>query len=89
MPLRRKVHRAVAAGLKPGGMFVLEAYTPAQLAWGTGGPKDPAMLYTLADLREDLDGLVLDVGVEREREIHEGALHNGTSAVVQVLARKP
>lgn len=88
MPLRRAVHRAAAQGLRPGGAFVLEAYTPAQLAYGTGGPKDPAMLYTLADLRADLDGLTLEVAEERVREIHEGALHNGPSAVVQVLARK-
>ncbi|HEX5635090.1 MAG TPA: methyltransferase domain-containing protein, partial [Gemmatimonadales bacterium] len=30
--LRGRVHRAAAAGLAPGGVFILEAYTPAQLA---------------------------------------------------------
>ena len=39
--LRRRVHRDVVAGLQPGGVFILEAYTPAQLAFGTGGPKLP------------------------------------------------
>src|ERR1017187_4356887 len=29
--LRRRVHRDVVAGLQPGGVFILEAYTPAQL----------------------------------------------------------
>lgn len=85
MPLRRAVHRAAVAGLRPGGAFVLEAYTPAQLAHGTGGPKDVGLLYTLDALRDDLDGLTLEVAVEREREVHEGGLHHGTSAVVQVL----
>ena len=47
--LRRRVHRAVVAGLQPGGVFILEAYTPAQLAFGTGGPKSPELLMTLAD----------------------------------------
>jgi SAM-dependent methyltransferase len=89
MPLRRAVHRAAAAGLRPGGAFVLEAYTPAQLAHGTGGPKDVSMLYSLDELRVDLAGLELAVAVEREREIHEGAFHGGMSAVVQVLAFAP
>lgn len=86
MPLRRAVHRAAAKGLRPGGAFVLEAYTPAQLAHGTGGPKDVSLLYTLDDLREDLAGLSFEIAVEKEREIHEGVLHNGMSAVVQVFA---
>ena len=46
--LRRRVHRDVVAGLQPGGVFILEAYTPAQLAFGTGGPKSPELLMTLA-----------------------------------------
>ena len=37
--LRAVVHRQVVTGLKIGGVFLLEAYTPAQLAHGTGGPK--------------------------------------------------
>jgi SAM-dependent methyltransferase len=42
--IRRKVHREVVRALVPGGVFLLEAYTPAQLRFGTGGPKDPALL---------------------------------------------
>ena len=33
-----KVVREVVAGLRPGGIFVLEAYRPEQLDYGTGGP---------------------------------------------------
>ena len=87
-PLRRTVHAQVVAGLRPGGVFILEAYTPAQLAFGTGGPKDVSLLMTLAALREELAGLELVIGRECEREVHEGSGHNGRSAVVQILARK-
>lgn len=86
--LRAAVHRQVAAGLKVGGVFLLEAYTPAQLAHGTGGPKDTDLLPTLAHLREELAGLEFVHAVERERVIHEGAGHAGLSAVVQVVARR-
>jgi hypothetical protein len=86
--LRAAVHRQVVAGLKTGGVFLLEAYTPAQLAHGTGGPKDVDLLPTLAGLREELAGLEFVHAVECERVIHEGAGHAGLSAVVQVVARR-
>ncbi|HXA13480.1 MAG TPA: class I SAM-dependent methyltransferase [Opitutaceae bacterium] len=87
--LRRTVYRQVVAGLCPGGLFVLESYTPAQLAFGTGGPKDPAMLSTLAGLRDELAGLEFLIGHEIEREVMEGTGHTGRAAVVQVLAKRP
>lgn len=86
--LRRKVHSEVVRGLAPGGVYILEAYTPAQLAFGTGGPKDAALLMTLSALREELAGLELLVGREIEREVHEGSGHTGRAAVVQVVARR-
>ena len=87
-PLRRSVHRAAVRGLAPGGVFVLEAFTPRQLALGTGGPQKPELLYTLDELREDLAGLALEIGREIEREVVEGRYHTGRAAVVQVLARR-
>jgi SAM-dependent methyltransferase len=84
--LRRETHRQVAAGLKPGGAFVLEAYTPAQLQHRTGGPSTADLMPTLAELREELDGLDFRHAAERERIVQEGAGHCGLSAVVQVLA---
>lgn len=86
--LRQRVHRDVVAGLQPGGVFVLEAYTPAQLALDTGGPKSPDLLMTLAGLREELSGLQFLIARERERDVIEGAGHTGRGAVVQVLARR-
>ena len=86
--LRRRVHGEVVSGLQPGGVFILEAYTPAQLAFNTGGPRSPEWLMTLAGLRSELAGLDLLVGREIEREIIEGAGHTGRGAVVQILARR-
>ena len=86
--LRAELHRRVAAGLAPGGMFVLEAYTPEQFGRGTGGPPDPSRLASLAELRRELEGLELLHAVETEREVVEGHLHTGAAAVVQILARR-
>ena len=87
-PVRQTLHREVVAGLRPGGHFVLEAYTPAQLALGTGGPPHAALMMTLAALREELDGLHFELAREVERKVHEGRLHTGRGAVVQVVARR-
>lgn len=85
-PLRAAVHRQVVAGLKTGGAFLLEAYTPAQLGYGTGGPKSADLLPTLAELRTELAGLDLVHAAESEREVHEGQGHFGLSAVVDIVA---
>ncbi|WP_017301601.1 class I SAM-dependent methyltransferase [Nodosilinea nodulosa] len=88
-PLRAQVHRQVVAGLRPGGVFVLEAYTPRQLDFKTGGPPKAEMMMDLATLRQELGGLDFKQAAELEREIQEGRFHQGRSAVVQVLAFKP
>lgn len=88
-PLRARVYRAAVAGLRPGGVLVVEAYTPRQLELGTGGPKARELLVPLDALREELAGLELVIAREIEREVVEGRYHTGRGAVVQVLARKP
>lgn len=87
--VRRALHRGVVDGLAPGGAFVLEAYTPAQLGRGTGGPPTPDRMMTLDALREELDGLRFEIGRELRRDVREGRLHGGVSEVVQVLAFRP
>lgn len=86
--LRRKVHGQIAKALRPGGRFILEAYTPAQLRYGTGGPGKAAMMMQATALRDELVGLDFEILREGEREIHEGECHHGVGATVQLLARK-
>ncbi len=86
--LRAAVHRQVVDALKPRGVFLLEAYTPKQLEYGTGGPKSVDLLPTLAELRVELAGLEFLRAVELERTVAEGRGHSGLSAVVQIVARK-
>ena len=86
---RTAMHHALLRALKPGGLLILEAYHKDQLDYGTGGPPSLEMLYT----REDLEGDFAEaeiLGLEhRVREVHEGRHHQGTSSVLQLLARKP
>ncbi len=86
---RARVHGQVARWLRPGGVFLLEAYTPDQLALKTGGPPSADLMMTLAGLRRELGGLVIEHGVETVRRVMEGRLHTGEGAVVQLVARRP
>jgi hypothetical protein len=80
--------RRSCAGTQTRGVFILEAYTPAQLPLGTGGPKAAELLMSLAGLREELAGLELLIAREIEREVVEGSCHTGRGTVVQILARR-
>jgi SAM-dependent methyltransferase len=75
--------------LKSGGLLIIQGYTPKQLQYGTGGPKQLENLYTRAMLEQafgDLRDLKI---VEEEREMREGASHAGMSAVIGLTATKP
>lgn len=88
-PLRASVHAAAAAGLAPGGVFLLEAYTPRQLALGTGGPSAVELLMEPSDLEGELTGLRLERCAEVRRPVLEGLVHTGEAAVVQVVGVGP
>ena len=87
--LRKKVHRDVVAGLRPGGIFLLEAFTPRQLLFNSGGPKNPELLLSLRDLQTELEGLIPIIARETDRELDEGVYHSGKAAVVQFVGKKP
>ena len=88
-PLRRTVHRSAITALRPGGLLILEAYTPDQLALGTGGPPQRELLIEPDDLRSELEGLDLELFSAQQRWIDEGPYHHGNSAVIQAIGRKP
>ena len=87
-PLRVVLHKHVVAALKPGGVLLLEAYTPDQISHGTGGPPDPALTMSAAGLRRELEGLRFKHLHETERDVVEGTHHTGLGAVVQCIAAK-
>lgn len=87
--LRQDIHRRCVKGLRDKGIMLLEAYTPLQLEYKTGGPPVAEMMMDVQSLSSELIGLEFLHLQECVREIHEGEFHNGTGAVVQVLAKKP
>jgi 2-polyprenyl-3-methyl-5-hydroxy-6-metoxy-1,4-benzoquinol methylase len=90
--LRSQVWQKIAKSLKPGGVLVMELYTPKQLeatkaGRSIGGPKDLDLLVTVDELRNAFPSLEFRVLREVEREIQEGEGHRGPSHTVQVLGK--
>jgi cyclopropane fatty-acyl-phospholipid synthase-like methyltransferase len=87
--VRRGVHQRIAAALKPGGLLMLEGYTPRQAVHrangSVGGPPDIAMLFEPDALRRDFAGLEILELAEAEVDLAEGKRHMGRSAVVRLI----
>ena len=85
---RARLFTRMAQALKPGGLLLLQGYTPQQLVYKTGGPPHLSHLYTEALLREEfaaLDILQLEC---YEAVLDEGAGHSGRSALIGLVARR-
>lgn len=88
-PARERLIAGLRASLAPGGVLLLQGYTPAQIALGTGGPSDPANMYTRADLERWFGDWRIEHLREHESVIHEGSGHDGRSALIDLVAVKP
>lgn len=86
--LRHSLYPSVVQGLRPGGVLLLEAYTPAQIGRGTGGPSDPDWMMSLDRLKEQFADLEWVLAEEKEREVREGLFHTGLASVVQFIGRR-
>ena len=74
--------------LKPGGIVVLQGYTPRQLEYRTGGPGDLAHLYTRDMLEAAFGVFEMLLLEEHEDVLDEGTKHVGRSARIDLVARK-
>jgi SAM-dependent methyltransferase len=86
--LRHVVHQNCFNSLKEGGFFLLEGYSPNQLKYNTGGPKDLDLLMDLKEVKNELKGLDFQISHEIIREIYEGSIHKGLSSVIQIIGKK-
>jgi len=85
---RKKMHPRIVKGLQPGGVFLLEAYTPDQINNGTGGPSNPDLLVTTEDLTPELKSLDIQLAHNIERDVIEGISHTGLASVTQIIGEK-
>ena len=84
--VRAHIYPRIITALKPGGILILESYTPEQLDHGTGGPPISDLMLTKEELAQNFYEMNLEHLQELEREVIEGAGHTGLASVVQLLA---
>lgn len=87
--MRSFMFERMARALKPGGLLLLEGYTPKQLEYRTGGPPHVENLYTEPMLREAFGSLEILELKQYEAVLGEGTQHAGRSALIDLVARKP
>ena len=84
---RGQIFANMKRSLKPGGLLLLQGYTPRQLEYGTGGPPHAENLYTGTMLRSAFSDMEILHLREHDDPIREGAGHSGMSALIDLVAR--
>lgn len=85
---RARAARAVLRALAPGGLLILECFTPAQEGRRSGGPKDPALLWSRAIVEAEFATLDILELTEGAVLLDEGPRHQGLAEVVRAVLRK-
>jgi len=86
--LREQMFAGIKRCLKPGGLLLLQGYTPRQLEYKTGGPPAAENMYTLELLHNAFGDMEIMHLREHDGHIGEGTGHSGMSALIDLVARK-
>jgi len=85
---RKIIHSKMINSLKPKGYIIMQCFHKKQLQFNSGGPKSEEMLYTAELLQDDFkDNNFIDLK-EAEVELDEGAFHQGTASVINLIVQK-
>lgn len=85
---RPGLYARVQAALKPGGVFLVEQFSPDQLGFQSGGPKDPDLLVTLDEFQAAFEGWEVLYAAQEVITLDEGPFHQGPGSVIRFIARK-
>jgi len=85
--MRSFMFERIERALAPGGLLLMQGYTPKQIEYRTGGPPHAENMYTPELLRGAFASLEILELREHERELAEGSQHRGRSALIDLVAR--
>jgi cyclopropane fatty-acyl-phospholipid synthase-like methyltransferase len=85
---RTVLFERIRSAVKPGGLLLMQGYTPQQVEYRTGGPSAVENLYTAELLRAEFAGWEILELREHEDVLAEGAGHKGRSALIDLVARR-
>lgn len=83
--LRSRVNQKIISSLKPGGRVIIEVFEKDQLAYNSGGPKDPALLYSLEDIVSEFTDLDFQHLSKELIQLNEGEYHSGEAMVIRFI----
>jgi 2-polyprenyl-3-methyl-5-hydroxy-6-metoxy-1,4-benzoquinol methylase len=86
--VREKMFAGMLQTLAPGGLLLLQGYTPRQLEYRTGGPPLAEHLYTPPLLRALFAAHEMLELREHDDVLAEGTQHAGMSALIDCVVRK-
>ncbi len=90
---RRNLHRKFSSLIKKGGKIILEGFSKQHTTYQkennkAGGPKEPAMLYDIEELKKDFSDFDFDEAYITETMLDEGNYHNGKASVIRLFGIK-
>jgi hypothetical protein len=85
--LIEEVFKGFRLATKKGGTLLIHGYTPKQINYGTGGPKDVSLMYTEATFISLFNPSEIHLLEEYEATISEGPGHSGKSSMIDFVAK--
>jgi SAM-dependent methyltransferase len=85
---RSRLFAQMIEALLPGGLLLLQGYTPRQIDYATGGPGRADHLYTPELLREAFGAHEIVELREHDNVLAEGTQHAGMSALIDCVVRR-
>lgn len=86
-------HRTLDGLLHKGGVIIFEAFSKKHLDQiakdeQMGGPRDPAMLFSMDEIMADFSNYEIIELAEKVIELSEGSFHKGTGSVIRFVGWK-
>ena len=86
-------HKILGTYLRSKGVVIFEAFSKKHVDYisrneKVGGPTDPAMLFSIEELKSDFVNYEIIELAEKEIELSEGLFHNGKGSAIRFVGRK-
>ncbi|MGB3777931.1 MAG: class I SAM-dependent methyltransferase [Tunicatimonas sp.] len=85
---RKVIHRRLESCLAKEGKLIITGFGKKQLDYDSGGPKEPAMLYSLEELKQDFTQLRWLEEIDQVAELEEGNGHQGLGHLISLFGEK-
>jgi SAM-dependent methyltransferase len=91
--VKSQYHKALDAYLRPGGTLIFEAFSKKHIDYvmrdeRIGGPQEPDMLFSTAEIAADFENYEIAILEEKEVVLREGLYHNGVGSVIRFVGKK-